>query len=217
MAIHKVSGMRGWTDIGSDVSWDDYGGKWARRAHDGSWYVIEFTNMYDACGEGECKRDGQAQYVCEVSRVDLADLNAEQIASALRCVGLRQNAGYIYGDGGDEIACQATDAKRFECVLVEACASYGCKQPLDSFSGDMRPANVRADARRAAETLMRDASALEAELDRPVNRMGSTAREYARGEILPALGRMADDNPTKQIMGKMIGMPTLGGGTFGEK
>jgi hypothetical protein len=215
--MNHVSGMRGWTDIGSDRSWDEYGGKWARRARDGSWYVIDFTNMYDACGEDECKQDGQAQYVCEVSRVDLADLDAEQIVSALRCVGFRQNAGYIYSDQGDEVACQATDERRYELVLVEACVSYGCKQPLESFSGDVRPSNVRADARRAAEVLMRDASALATRLDRPVNRMGSTAREYARGEILPALGRLADDDPTKRIMSKMLGMPTLGGGTFGEK
>ena len=39
---NKVPGMPGWTDIGSDVSWDDYGGKWARRARDGSWYVVDF-------------------------------------------------------------------------------------------------------------------------------------------------------------------------------
>jgi hypothetical protein len=199
--MNKVSGMRGWTDIGSDMSWEDYGGKWARRARDGSWYVVDFTNMYDACGEGECKRDGQDQYVCEVKRVDLADLDADTLKRARDCVGLNL----------DDIA-----EEHREIAQVEACVSYGCSQPLDSFSGNVRPANVRANARRAAEALMRDAVALEAKLETPVNRMGATAREYARGEIMPALTR-DPERPENALMLKMVGMPTLGGGTFGEK
>lgn len=194
--------MRGWTDIGSDSSWEDYGGRWAKRARDGSWYVIEFTNMWAACGEDECKRDGQDQYVCEVSRVDLADLDAATIKSALDCIGLNL----------DDL-----DAKHREAATVEACASYGAKQPLESFSRNVRPSNVRADARRTAERLMKDTYALTAKLDAPVNKLGATAREYARGEMMPALSRLPEGDTTKSIFSKMIGLPTLGGGTFGDK
>lgn len=199
--MKHVSGMKGWTDIGSDSSWEDYGGKWARRAKDGSWYVVDFCNMYDACGEDECKADGQDQYVCEVKRVDLADLDAETLASACKCVGL-----YL----------EEVSVEHREIAQVEACVSYGASQPLESFSGNVRPANVRANARRAAETLMRDTEALTAKLDRPVNAIGSTAREYARGEIMPALNRNPE-KPENALMLRMVGMPTLGGGTFGEK
>jgi hypothetical protein len=194
--------MRGWIDIGCDVNWEDYGGRWAKRAKDGSYYVIEFTNMYDACGEIDCKRDGQDQYVCEVSRVDLKDLDASTIKSALNYVGL-------------DLIDVMLDYH--EVATVGACASYGAKQPLESFSGNVRPANVRADARRAAEGLMKDAIALETKLNAPVNKIGSTAREYARGEIMPALTRLPEGNTAKSIMTKMIGLPTLGGGIFGEK
>lgn len=208
--------MRGWTNIGGDVSWEDYGGRWAKRARDGSWYMIEFTNMYDACGERDCKRDRQDQYVCEVSRVDLADLSDATIKSSLDCAGLRCLAMGICNDRGDCIA-PVVDTQRYERVLVEACASYGAKQPLESFSGRVRPANVRANARRAAEALMRDAKALAVKLDAPVNKLGATAREYARGEIMPALERLPEGDATKRIFSKMIGTPTLGGGIFGEK
>jgi hypothetical protein len=208
--------MRGWTDIGSDASWDEHGGRWAKRAADGSWYVVRFDNMYEACGEDECKRDGQDQYVCEVERVDLSDLGDDTLASALRCCGFTKDIdGFIYDDSGNEIA-SPKDETRFYLVLVEACVSYGAKQPLDSFSGNVRPSNVRANARRAAEALMRDATALGERLDRPVNAIGATAREYARGEIAAPLARMPE-GPTKSILTKMVGMPTLGGGTFGDK
>lgn len=221
MSRKHVSGMKGWTDIGSDVSWDEYGGRWARRARDGSWYVVEFMDMYEACGEDECKNYGQCRYVCEVNRVDLTDLDAETLKSALQGAGLQivdktpiDGIRAIVSDQGDVVA--TSNGPTWDLVLVEAYASSGAKQPLESFSGDTRPANVRANARRAAEALMRDAVALEAKLDRPVNAIGATAREYARGEIMPALNRNPE-KPENALMLRMVGMPTLGGGTFGEK
>jgi hypothetical protein len=183
--------MRGWIDIGSDVSWDEYGGKWAKRAPDGSYYVIDFTNMWDACGEEECKRDGQARWVCEVKRVDLSDLSEKQLQSALDCVGCDLD--------------DVPEAHR-ELAKVEACVSYGCAQPLESFSGDVYSSRIRAEARRYAETLMRDAEALEVKLESPVNRIGSTAREYGRGDLDAALSRGPFDT-AKNIMRKLHGLP----------
>jgi len=198
--------MKGWTDIGSDVSWDEYDGKWAKRARDGSWYVIDFVNMWEACGEEECKRDGQPQYVCEVKRVDLSDLNSETLASALSCFGYRFLDDAIVSDSGDVLADAGPEhAATRERVLVEACVGYGNAQPLDSFSGDSYPARVRAEARRAAEALMRDAVALEERLERPVNAIGSTAREYGRGDIDAALSRGPFDT-SKNLMRKLHGM-----------
>ncbi len=197
------AGMPGWIDIGSDVSWDEYGGRWARRANDGSFYIIEFTNMYEACGESDCKRDGQSQYVCEVKRVDLTDLSDDKIKSALDCVGLTRTGGRIYSNG-EEIADDSEDERRYQIVLVEACVSYGYAQPLDTFSGNVRASNVRAQARRAAGALMRDAAKLETALERPVNKIGSTAREYGRGDVNAALFRGPVDT-TKSIILKMHG------------
>lgn len=195
--------MKGWINIGSDVSWDEYGGKWAHGAADGSFYVLDFTNMWNACGEEECKADGQPRYVCEVKRVDLADLPQDTIRNAMRSCGLRFTAEGIVSDQGDIIA--GPDSDHYPLVLVEACVGYGASQPLDSFSGDSYPNRVRAKARRSAEALMRDATALSERLDRPVNKIGSTAREYARGDIDAALSRGPFD-ASKNLMRKLHGM-----------
>jgi len=179
--------MKGWTDVGSDVNWVDYHGKWARKAADGSWYVLDWTNMVDACGaEGE-----DCPYVCEVKRVDLSDLSAETLKSALDCVGLDL----------DDVKPEHRD-----CALVEACVSYGCAQPLESFSGAKYPERIRANARRYAEQCMKDAALLAERLARPVNRIGSTAAEYGRGDIDAALSRGPFDTG-KNLMRKLHGLP----------
>jgi hypothetical protein len=189
--------MRGWTDIGSDVSWSDYGGKWAKRAKDGSFYVLRFNNMYEACGEEECKRDGQAQYVCEVMHVDVRIMPRERINQALQCCGYR-----ILGFA------TTADQRRWDHVIIEACVSYGAYAPLDSLSGDHYPDRIRAAMRRSAETMMRDAKALNTALARPVNRIGSTAAEYARGDLDAALNRGPFDTG-KNILRKLHGLPPI--------
>lgn len=183
--------MRGWKDLGSDVNWSDYSGKWGKRAADGSWYVVRFDNMYDACGEYECKRGGQSQYVCEVLRVDLSQLSEKNLKSAYDCIGLDLND---------------VDEKYREAAQVEACVSYGCYQPLESFSGDVYAGRIRADARRYAEKCMRDDDLLADRLARPVNKIGSTAEEYGRGDFDAALLRGPFD-ATKQLMLKIRGVP----------
>jgi hypothetical protein len=185
--------MKGWIDLGSDVNWVDYSGKWGKRAKDGSWYVIDFTNMVDACGE----EAADAPYVCEVKRVDLSELTDANRRAALDCVGLDL---------------EDVEPRHREAALVEACVSYGFMQPLDSFSGARHAARIRANARRAAEALMRDAGALETALERPVNKIGSTAREYGRGDCDTALSRGPFD-PAKNLMRKLRGMPPVGGET----
>jgi hypothetical protein len=207
--------MKGWTDIGSDVNWSDYGGKWARRAADGSYYVLDFTNMWDACGEAGCKRDGQDQYVCEVKRVDKYDMPWERIEKALACVGARflngAPDGAIVNDQGDVLA-EAGDMPRIDLVIAEACVSYGCTQPLESFSANTYPGRVRAEARRYAETCMKDAALLADRLARPVNKIGSTAAEYGRGDIDAALHRGPFD-ADKNLMRKLYGFPPENGAT----
>ena len=187
-------GLRGWTDIGSDVNWEDYGGKWAKKAKDGSWYVIDFTNMVEACG----KEAEDCPYVCEVKRVDLSQLTEEQLKQAYDCCGVDL----------DEV-----EAKYHEVVKIEACVGYGFYQPLESYSGAKWPARIRAQARRYAETCMRDAALLADRLARPVNKIGSTAEEYGRGDIDSALDRGPFDTG-KNLMRRLHGLPSIEGGTL---
>lgn len=188
--------MKGWTDIGSDVSWSDYGGNWAKRADSGVWFVVTFTNMFDACGERDCKRDGVPQYLAEVRSVDPSDLPDRTIKSALDSVGYEETGPGIMPS---------------ELVIVEACVGYGAYAPLESFSSDTYPERLRAKARRAAEALIRDAAAFEAKLELPVNQIGSTAREYMQGDLNAALIRYQSGDgphdPSKDILLKMHGMP----------
>lgn len=151
--------MRGWTDIGSDVCWEDHGGNWAKKGADGTWYVIHFDNM---------KEHGihdWPQYYAQVRNIDPSSVSEEELNFALKCIGLSK----------DEI-----DS---EYEIVFAFNSYGLFAPLDEFWGKSYPERVRASARRKAEEYMKDSEALEDSLDRMVNAIGNTARDFRAGNI----------------------------------
>jgi hypothetical protein len=153
--------MKNWIDIGSNVNWQDHGGNWAKKAKDGSYFVITFVDFHYATGATE-----GAKYYAILQRVDLSDLPADTIKSAMKYCGFDDlDAGEIN-----------------EIMIVEACAGYGAAQPLQEFLGN-RAASVRAAASRAAESYMRDAYALDERLERQVNAIGNNAKEYARGEF----------------------------------
>lgn len=195
--------MKNWIELCSDVNWEDYHGMWARQAKDGKWYILQWTNMWDACGEDECKRDGQDQYHCEVKMLNLAALGAEKMNSALQCCGYEATTTAIVNEYDGDIL--SDDPKIMERIVVECCIQYGLGAPLESFSGDKRPTWIRAEARRYAEQCMKDSNLLEKRLERPVNRIGSTAREYGLGDTNSALLR--GDSPTHQLMRKIQGIP----------
>lgn len=196
---------KGWTDIGSDISWDEYGGRWARKGAGRTYYVIDFTNMYEACGR-EAEEDGASKYVCEVRLIDLDDIDAKSIKSALDSCSLTIDGDEIVDCTGSVLAKRGED--RFDLVLAEACNGYGAYAPIDSAEGMSHPVNVRGKARRIAEIYMRDERAREVAMDRPVNRIGSTAREYMRGDIDSALNRGPFDMG-KNIMRKIHGMAPI--------
>ena len=178
--------MKNWITLCSDANWADYHGMWMKRSSsDDSVYVLQFTNMWDACGESE----DLSQYTCEVKRIDLSELSDEAIDSALKSCGYsltcnKDNQGEIVNDdSGDVVA----TGKSLEACLVECCIQYGLGAPLASFDGNKLPANVRANARRFAESCMKDSKLLEEKLNRTVNAIGSTAQEYGVGDIDSAL------------------------------
>lgn len=198
--------MKNWIELCSDVSWEDYHGMWARKSKGGTWFVLVWTNMWDACG----KEEGLDQYSCEVKSLDLTELSAENVASALRSCGFKATDEGIVSDQGDVISNKPHIMER---ILVETCIQHGYGAPLETFTGRVRPKNVRSKARRYAEDCMRD-DALHAEaLARPVNAIGSTAAEYGRGDVDSALHR--GDSPTHQLMRKIHGIPEEPSTQFG--
>ncbi len=213
---------RGWTLLTGDVNWAEYGATWARKGPDGAWYAVAFTNMEEALGEREFKSSGLDRYEAVVKRVHLTE-NAGQITSALECCGwsLRrtvdddeQDTVEIVNDyDGDVVANASDDSRAFELVLVECLIGHGSGAPMGEETGNGYPLRVRKAGMRLAESYMRDETARETALDRPVNRIGSTAREYGTGDIWSAMRRNADD-PVVAILRKCYAASegrTLGG------
>lgn len=143
--------MRGWIELCSDVNWQDYHGMWAKKARDGSWYVLRWTNLLDAGGE----EFADTPYECDVKRVDLNELPAKERASALHCCGNVEVGGEVLTESGHILA----NGANVDLCVLECCIQYGLGEPLESFTGRMRPLNIRAKARRYAENLMRDSAA----------------------------------------------------------
>ncbi len=174
--------MRGWIELCSDVNWIDYHGMWARKARDGSWYVIRWTNMVDAMGERDVEECGCGEYEADVKRVDIAAIrheNVDGINGALKSCGFRETDEGIVSDSGDIVA--AKDSPHYEAAIVECCIQYGFGAPLESFTGSKYPLRIRAQARKYAEECMRDGDLLEERLERPVNAICTSADNYGKG------------------------------------
>lgn len=163
--IVDTTQMRGWVTLCCDVNWDAYGGTWAKLGQDGAWYVLQFDNQHEACRAEE----GLSKYSCQVKRLDLSDLTGKDIQSALESCG----------SVDDELDSEETKVLR----RLDACISYGFGAPLEDFVGDSYPERVRARARRYAIEMMRNKSKLDKRLDRPVNAVGTNARDFGVGNI----------------------------------
>ena len=171
--------MSDWKEMYADVNWSDYGGKWAypcpRKAL--AWYVLDFTNMDDACGRDN---EGQDTYLCEVNYVDLTKVSQSQLQSAVESCGPSR----------EDFEDMAVPDRCF--VSMIAVHDYGIKAPLYTASGN-RASWVRAEARRYAESLMSDDELLSERMDKPVNKIGSTAADFLRGDIDAGLRRAAEE------------------------
>ncbi len=165
-----------------DVSPESYGGKWFRHVSPGVYQVIELTNMDEACGRDN---EGSDTYVVELSLVDLASIDTATQASAMHSCG---------PDDESEL----TDDWR-----AVVCYEYGCKAPLDSWSGNAYSKLLKI-ARSEAHKLTRDAAELAKRMEKPVNAIGSTAAEFMVGDIQSAILRgLAEGDPKAEIMAKM--------------
>jgi hypothetical protein len=160
-----------------DVDYLAYGGKWYRKVASTRYHVIELTNMWDATGD----RSG-AQYNVSLSEVDIT---SPQLKDAIRSCGT-----------DDE------DLQDNELVKVDALASYGAKAPLGDWnSGNSRKLLIEA---RSESRSLDNLDKYEAAMSRPVNALGSTAREYAAGDVLSAINRgVSRGDENAKLMGKL--------------
>jgi len=158
-----------------DVNYLDYGGKWYRQVDATRYHVIELINYWEATGEKDMDK-----YYVSLSEVDL---NSPQLKEAIKCCGDDEN--------------ELTDLWK-----VDSLASYGAKAPLGTWSGS-NANKLIASAKRESRSLD-NPEAYEEAMSRPVNAIGSTAREYANGDINSAIMRgIEKKDPTAELMGKI--------------
>jgi len=145
---------------------------------------VEILDMNAYCGRDN---EGQPKYCVELSLVDLDVIPASNVESA------------IASCGWDD------DMEADDLQIAEACRSYGAKAPLFSDSGN-NWRKLLADARREANELASPRK-LTAAMNRPVNKLGSTAAEYMRGDLDSAMTRgvLAGDQGAR-ICAKMYGI-----------
>lgn len=148
-----------------DVDALSYGGKWIRETSSGVFQIIRLDNMDEACGRDN---EGQSRYHVDLSVVDLNAIPAKTIEDARESCGATGEVPSMW--------------------VAEACHSYGASALMWQDGSDNAHKLLRA-ARSEAHALARDAAALAERMDRPVNKIGSTAAEMMRGDIDSAINR----------------------------
>jgi len=185
---------------------EDTHGLYVRVRGSMGYLFVDVTDMVGACGRDA---DPEQPFVWDVSFVNLAAADDRELKRACDCVGLRP----------EEL--EEMDVPMRLLALAQAAHDYGLKAPLDG-GGAKRFEHARAAGIRAAQKYSDEA--LEERLDRVVNEIGSTARDFMRGDSLAGLKRAAEDvvcrgaeaTPEQALMMKMYaacGGQTLGGVT----
>lgn len=193
----KESYPRGFHFLTGDRNWLDYGGVWSRHVADKRFHFIELTNMDEACGRDNA---GHPTYDVQLSEVDLDTVPSAEVASAMQCCGLDRHDVMVMGMSAE--------------ALAETVRSYGVSSPLHSVSSNNAHKAI-AECRAESYRLTQDETAYEAAMSRPVNALGSTAREFGQGDLHSALLRgIREGNASARIIGKMYDAAngqTLGG------
>lgn len=159
---------------------DDTNSLYIRRLNDDRYQLVELIDMEDACGRDN---EGHPKYVAELSEVDLSEIGMSTKKGALNFCGLE-----------DETVSAET--------LVECLHAYGAKAPLENWSGNNRSKLVR-EAKAYSYELDNPTAHAEA-MKRPVNEIGSTAREYMVGDITSAIRRgVSEGRRDAEILAKM--------------
>ncbi len=168
---------RGFRFLTGDVNYLDYGGKWIRRVSETRYHVIELTNWEDAIFRDA---EGGPTYCVDLSEIDIT-------SPVLR-------------DARRSMDVDSEDPNPL--ALVEALHGYGAKAPLFQEDGNNFRTLFRAAVRESKA--LDDPSAREAAMARPVNKIGSTAAEFAAGDINSAILRgLADGNPVANLMARV--------------
>lgn len=174
--------MKNFRFLTGDVNYTTYGGKWYRKIDSNDsivYHVIELINMIEATGE-----EDQDTYNVSLQEIDLSTCD---IASALKCCSYENESNLS------------------ELIIVESISSYGSWAPMGSWEGNNY--KILLQKARAESHSLDNYDYHEKQLERPVNQLGSTAREYASGDFTSAMIRgIANGDKSACIVGKIHGL-----------
>src|SRR5690606_25842047 len=143
-----------------------YGGKWYRKIDQNRYHVIDLINWKEMCGSNAPP---------ETYNVDLSeiDISGPMLSDALRSLDQPSDGLDEYGD----------PLSNFDLIKVVCLHAYGAKAPLGSWDGNNFH-KLMAEAKKLSNELVKNHDLYERHMNRPVNKIGTSARDYARGEIL---------------------------------
>ena len=163
-----------------DVDYVEHGGKWYRRTGATAFHIIELMKWEEVCGE---RGPGDTTYNVSLSEVDISD--TERLKDAL--------SGYGWEEEGELP----------ELAKVEAMHGHGAKAPLEEYNGNAWR-KLMQEARADSREIMSSDEKYEEAMSKPVNKIGSTAREYQHGDMLSGVLRgVAEGNAEAELMLKM--------------
>lgn len=150
-------------DYSGDVDVLGYGGVFLRHVGGRRYHAVRFDNMEEHLSAWEMENvDKYSGSLVEVD-LDTADLDG-----ARRCCDCAEDAS--------------------DLELAFACIYYGSFAPLSDENGNNGNRIIR-NLKRESREIEGDSDRYEHLMERPVNAIGSTAREFARGDIQSALKR----------------------------
>jgi len=147
-----------------DVNWKDYGGKWiSNKLNNGEydyWLVLEFINLYDACGEKDANNMG-GKYMVTLCSVSPSQVDEDELKKAIKSIGWEEET--------------LTDEMK-----VEALDSYGVRAHLWDETGNFANKLI-AEAKKQAMTMG------EIEYNQLMNSftnaLGHTKADFLRGDL----------------------------------
>lgn len=162
-----------------DINMLDYGGTFVRHIADRRYHAVRFENMEDlGCRE----TPDQPKYVGSLVEVNLDEVDERTV----------------------KLSCGTEVEDYDDLELAFMAVSYGSYAPLEEEGGNNGHEIVRA-LKRASREIESDAARHEALMNRPVNALGSTAREFARGDFQPAIDRgLKDGSQTAVVMARVM-------------
>lgn len=147
------------------------GDSWYKKIDDKRYHVIKLLDWHKETGETD-----EARYLVSLSELDLNFVNDREIL--------------------DFIGWPPDKKIPTPLVLVNAVASYGQSAPLGDWYGNNIRSLLKA-ARNESRRLIDDPEYYELRMNRPINLIGTTARECQQGNLLAGLRHI--DRTTSEL------------------